>query len=122
MNLSRRGILLGLGGLLATPAIIRTPGLLMPIKPEAKIITKAEFIATEDQIVTSRLEVSHIRIQGFHLRGNSDTLQGIVPGSLFTVNRSDGYLQHIAFKVIGPGGKHYQCSHAYHPTDFYKLA
>ncbi len=29
----RRGLLAGLGALLAAPAIIRTPGLLMPVKP-----------------------------------------------------------------------------------------
>lgn len=29
----RRGLLAGLGALLAAPAIIRTPGLLMPVRP-----------------------------------------------------------------------------------------
>jgi hypothetical protein len=29
----RRGLIAGLGALLAAPAIIRTPGLLMPVKP-----------------------------------------------------------------------------------------
>jgi len=29
----RRGLLAGLGALLASPAIIRTPGLLMPVRP-----------------------------------------------------------------------------------------
>lgn len=29
----RRGLMAGLGALLAAPAIIRTPGLLMPVKP-----------------------------------------------------------------------------------------
>lgn len=32
MNLRRRGFLAGLGAALAAPAIIRTPGLLMPIR------------------------------------------------------------------------------------------
>jgi hypothetical protein len=32
MNLSRRGLLGGLVAALAAPAIIRTPGLLMPVK------------------------------------------------------------------------------------------
>jgi hypothetical protein len=31
--LQRRGLLAGLGALLAAPAIIRTPGLLMPVRP-----------------------------------------------------------------------------------------
>lgn len=31
--LRRRGLLAGLGALLAAPAIIRTPGLLMPVRP-----------------------------------------------------------------------------------------
>ncbi len=34
MELRRRGFLAGLGLLVAAPAIIRTPGLLMPIKPQ----------------------------------------------------------------------------------------
>jgi hypothetical protein len=33
MSLSRRSFGLGVLGALATPAIIRTPGLLMPVKP-----------------------------------------------------------------------------------------
>lgn len=32
MNIQRRNLLAGLGALLAAPAIIRTPGLLMPVK------------------------------------------------------------------------------------------
>lgn len=31
--IQRRGFLAGLGALLAAPAIIRTPGLLMPVRP-----------------------------------------------------------------------------------------
>ena len=31
--IARRGLLAGLGALLAAPAIIRTPGLLMPVRP-----------------------------------------------------------------------------------------
>jgi hypothetical protein len=32
----RRGLLAGLGALLAAPAIIRTPGLLMPVRPAVR--------------------------------------------------------------------------------------
>jgi len=34
----RRGLLAGLGALLAAPAIIRTPGLLMPVKPVRELV------------------------------------------------------------------------------------
>ena len=33
MNISRRGFLLGAAAVVAAPAIVRTPGLIMPIKP-----------------------------------------------------------------------------------------
>jgi len=34
----RRGLLAGLGALLAAPAIIRTPGLLMPVRPPPLVV------------------------------------------------------------------------------------
>ncbi len=42
MNVSRRG-LLGMFAAGAGAAIIRTPGLLMPIKPQRKFLTLAEY-------------------------------------------------------------------------------
>ena len=41
----RRGLLAGIGAMLAVPAIIRTPGLLMPVKPAAlePVIVGADF-------------------------------------------------------------------------------
>ena len=49
-GLSRRGVLGGLAGLLAVPAIIRTPGLLMPVKQPVVLSSgpiTAEMIARE---------------------------------------------------------------------------
>lgn len=39
----RRGLLAGLGALLAAPAIIRTPGLLMPVKPPPIVLTGVDW-------------------------------------------------------------------------------
>lgn len=36
--IQRRGFLAGLGALLAAPAIIRTPGLLMPVRPVVTLV------------------------------------------------------------------------------------
>lgn len=41
--ISRRSILTGLLSTLAAPAIIRTPGLLMPVKPAPRMLTLAEY-------------------------------------------------------------------------------
>lgn len=50
MTVNRRGLLAGIGAFLAAPAIIRTPGLLMPVKPVwvSKLISKpwVEFHST----------------------------------------------------------------------------
>ena len=58
MFLRRRGFLAGLGAILAAPAIIRTPGLLMPVKPaidappalvdawEMRMMAQKHFLAT----------------------------------------------------------------------------
>lgn len=40
--IQRRGFLTGLGALLAAPAIIRTPGLLMPVRPVVVTATDLE--------------------------------------------------------------------------------
>ena len=43
-GLSRRGMIGGLAAVIAAPAVIRTPGLLMPIKPfRSRSITLLEF-------------------------------------------------------------------------------
>ena len=47
MMLARRGFLGGLGALLAAPAIIRTPGLLMPVKPVLPLGLTLEQYANE---------------------------------------------------------------------------
>ena len=42
--IQRRGLLAGLGALLAAPAIIRTPGLLMPVRPfREPLLAAADF-------------------------------------------------------------------------------
>jgi hypothetical protein len=41
--IQRRGLLAGLGALLAAPAIIRTPGLLMPVKPPLVVVTGVDW-------------------------------------------------------------------------------
>lgn len=45
--LRRRGLLLGLGALIAAPAIARTPGLLMPVKPLPPALTPWQSITWE---------------------------------------------------------------------------
>ena len=42
----RRGLLAGLGALLAAPAIIRTPGLLMPVRPV--VVSLDELLNADD--------------------------------------------------------------------------
>ena len=46
--MNRRGFIAGLGALLAAPAIIRTPGLLMPVKapPIIRTLTLSEIVTT----------------------------------------------------------------------------
>lgn len=47
--MNRRGFLFGLSAALAAPAIIRTPGLLMPVKPQLKL--PEEYILTQGETV-----------------------------------------------------------------------
>lgn len=42
--IQRRGFLAGVAAFLAAPAIIRTPGLLMPVKAPARLLTAAEIV------------------------------------------------------------------------------
>lgn len=42
--IQRRGLLAGLGALLAAPAIIRTPGLLMPVRPIERASVRLDFV------------------------------------------------------------------------------
>lgn len=49
MDVSRRGLLFGLGGIIAAgvaPALIKTPGLIMPIKPKLVSFSEANDINT----------------------------------------------------------------------------
>ena len=41
--ITRRGLVTGLLALVAAPAIIRTPGLLMPVRPVPRMMTLAEY-------------------------------------------------------------------------------
>lgn len=47
MQISRRGFIAGLAGLIAAPAIIRTPGLLMPIRDRAASLSPTESLLDE---------------------------------------------------------------------------
>ena len=51
MTLQRRGFLTGLAAALAAPAIIRTPGLLMPVKRLAVIAPWVEMGVTYDDFI-----------------------------------------------------------------------
>lgn len=54
--LQRRGLLAGLGALLAAPAIIRTPGLLMPVRVP---IVSAKPLLTINMITQEALKILH---------------------------------------------------------------
>lgn len=56
--LARRGLLMGLGAALAAPAIIRTSGLLMPVRP-AKLVT-ANFGIAAGEVRAEQIAVGSI--------------------------------------------------------------
>jgi len=49
--ITRRGLVGGLLALVATPAIIRTPGLLMPVRPVPWMLTLAEWAKLQEPIL-----------------------------------------------------------------------
>jgi hypothetical protein len=78
----RRGLLAGLGALLAAPAIIRTPGLLMPVRPLREPLWFGVDWA-DDGAVT-------VRISGVFGAGPSQAGQIITIGSRSNVLDRDG--------------------------------
>lgn len=62
----RRGFLTGLGALLAAPAIIRTPGLLMPVRPA--LVPRYDMIGddfTPDSTLLSSQRLSATMLNAF---------------------------------------------------------
>jgi hypothetical protein len=54
--IQRRGFLAGIGAFLAAPAIIRTPGLLMPVKPPVVIASSLTMTEIVEITMRNRLE------------------------------------------------------------------